>query len=354
MVFKRVNLYSFERIFVMEKKNHWKIMVTDYIEDDLAWEKAQFEKIPEIHFEAYQLKHAPEHQVIEKVRDADIIVVNMVQFNHSIIQSLERCQLIIRHGVGYDNVNVAELTKRGIIFINIPDYCVEEVAEQTVMHLFNCARKFTFQQQAMRQSLERGEWQFEAVYPVHQLSNSTLGIVGCGRIGSMVYRMMQGFQMKYLICDPYLTHERKTRLGIETIPLEKVLKESDFVTIHTPLNEETHHLISERELRMMKPTVFIINTARGGILDESAMIKACQEGWIAGAAIDVYEYREPPHKKSKLLEVKNINLTPHLAWYSVEAEWKIREKVIKNINRMIAGKLPNNIINPEVISQIEH
>lgn len=333
----------------MKEKNRWKIVVTDYIEKDLNWETEQFNKMPEVSFEAFQLKHASEDQVIEKVNDADILVVNMTQMNEQVIESLQKCKLVIRHGVGYDNVNVAELTKRGIVFINIPDYCIEEVAEQTVMHLFNCARKFQFQQKSMRQSVEKGEWQFEAVYPIHQLSYKTLGIIGCGRIGSMVFRMMQGFQMKHLICDPYLTEEKKAELGIATVPLETVLRESDFLTIHTPLNEETRHLVGERELQLMKPTAFVVNTARGGILDENAIIKACQEGWIAGAAIDVYEYREPPQKKSKLLEIENITLTPHLAWYSVESEWKIREKIMENINRMIEGKLPNNIINPETL-----
>ncbi|HEX9973094.1 MAG TPA: C-terminal binding protein, partial [bacterium] len=293
----------------MKENRRWKIVVTDYIETDLNWEQEELKKNPDVAFEIFQLKQAPENHVFEKVKDADIIVINMVQVNERLIASLQKCQLIIRHGVGYDNVNVPELTKRGIIFINIPDYCIEEVAEQTVMHLFNCARKFTFQQQSMRQSVEQGEWQFEAVYPIHQLSYKTLGIIGCGRIGSMVFRMMQGLKMKYLICDPYLTRERKMELGIETVPLETALKNADFVTIHTPLNQETRHLVSESELRMMKPTAFIINTARGGILDENAVIKACQEGWIAGAAIDVYEFREPPQKKSKLLDVETINLT---------------------------------------------
>lgn len=334
----------------MKKNKNWKVVVTDYIEEDLNWEQEQLAQRPDVSFEAFQLKHAPEDEIIEKIQDAEIIVVNMVQLSPRVIQSLRQCQLIIRHGVGYDNVNVPELTKRGIIFINIPDYCIEEVAEQTVMHLFNCARKFTFQQQSMRQSVEKGEWQFEAVYPIYQLSYKTLGIIGCGRIGSMVYQMMQGFQMKCLICDPFLTRERKLELGIETVSLEQVLRESDFVTIHTPLNEETRHLIGEKELQMMKPTAFVINTARGGILDENAVIKACQDRWIAGAAIDVYEYREPPHKKSKLLDVENIILTPHLAWYSVESEWKIREKIMANIDRMVAGKLPDNIINPDVLS----
>ncbi len=335
----------------MKKNKSWKVVVTDYIEKDLNWEQEQLANRPDVSFEAFQLKHALEAEIIEKIQDADILVVNMVQLSPPIIESLRQCQLIIRHGVGYDNVNVPELTKRGIIFINIPDYCIEEVAEQTVMHLFNCARKFPMQQRSMRQSVEQGEWRFQAVYPIYQLSYKTLGIIGCGRIGSMVYRMMQGLHMKHLICDPYLTDARKAELGIETISLEQLLRESDFVTIHTPLNQETRHLVGEKELHMMKPTAFIINTARGGILDENAVIQACQEHWIAGAAIDVYEYREPPHKKSKLLDVENIILTPHLAWYSVESEWKIREKIMANIHKMIAGKLPDNIINPEVLSQ---
>lgn len=335
----------------MKKNKNWKVVVTDYIEKDLNWEQEQLAHRPDVSFEAFQLKHAPEAEIIEKTQDADIIVVNMVPINERFIASLRQCQLIIRHGVGYDNVNVPELTKRGIIFINIPDYCIEEVAEQTVMHLFNCARKFILQQRSMRQSVEQGEWRFEAVYPIHQLSYKTLGIIGCGRIGSMVYHMMQGLHMKHLICDPYLTDARKAELGIETVSLEQLLQESDFVTIHTPLNQETRHLVGEKELRMMKPTAFIVNTARGGILDENAVIMACQERWIAGAAIDVYEYREPPHKKSKLLDVETIMLTPHLAWYSVESEWKIREKIMANIHKMIDGKLPDNIINPEVRSQ---
>ncbi len=333
----------------MNEARSWKVVVTDYIEDDLNWEGEQLNRYPNVTFKTYQLKHASTDEIIEKVKDADVIVANMIEVNKRLIDSLTKCRLIIRHGVGYDNVDVPELTKKGIIFTNIPDYCIEEVAEQAVMHILNCARKYTFQQKSMTESVEKGEWDFEPVYPIYQISYKTLGIIGCGRIGSTVYKMMQGFEMKYLICDPYLTEEKKAGLGIETVPLEKALRESDFVTIHTPLNDETQHIISERELRMMKPTAFIVNTARGGILDENAVLKACQEKWIAGAAIDVYEYREPPEKKSKLLAVENINLTPHLAWYSVEAEWKIRKKILNNIILMIEGKRPKNIINEDVI-----
>jgi D-3-phosphoglycerate dehydrogenase len=330
---------------------NWKIVVTDYIEEELNWEKDQLSKRTNVVFETYQLKHADEDTIIEKTKDAHIIVVNMAGFSARVIESLDNCQLIIRHGVGYDNVDVPACTKKGIMLINIPDYCIEEVAEQAVMHIINCSRKFMFQQRSMQQSVERGEWDFDVVYPIYQISYKTLGIIGCGRIGSMVHRLMSGFNMKHLICDPYLTEERKAELGVQTVSLESVMRESDIITIHTPLNDETRHLVGEEELRMMKSTAFVVNTARGGILDENAVAKACREKWIAGAAIDVYEYREPPEKKSHLLQIDNIMLTPHLAWYSVESEWKIREKILENILRVMDGNLPNNIINSEVIEQ---
>lgn len=343
-----------EKKKIMEAKlqRTWRVVVTDYIEQDLDWERAHLAHWREIEFEAFQLKQAPEAEIIPAVKDADILVVNMMPLPRRIIQALDRCRLVIRHGVGYDNIDVAALTERGILFINVPDYCVEEVAEQTVMLLLNCARRFALQQQAMQQSVASGEWQFKAVTPIYCLSGKTLGIVGCGRIGSMVFRITKGFQMRYLICDPYLTPERKAELGITTVPLAETLKGADFLTIHTPLTAETHHLIGQAELRLMKPSAFLINTARGGIVDEAALIRACQEGWIAGAAIDVYEHREPPQPDSPLLKIKNIYFTPHLAWYSVESEWRIREKIIENIVRMVSGQLPYNIVNPEVLNKV--
>ncbi len=329
---------------------NWRVVVTDYIEKNLDWERAQLAAHPEIIFEAFQLKQASASEVIPAVKSADILVVNMMPLHRPVIEALDHCHLVIRHGVGYDNIDVAALTERGIIFINIPDYCVEEVAEQTVMLLLACARKFGFQQQALDESVAIGEWRFEMVEPIYRLSGTTLGIVGCGRIGSTVLRMTQGFRMNYLVCDPYLTPERQAELGIIPVPLAEVLKGSDFVTIHTPLTSETYHLIGEAELRWMKPRAFLINTARGGIVDQAALIRACQEGWIAGAAIDVYELREPPSPDDPLLKLDNIYCTPHLAWYSIESEWRIRQKIVDNIIRMVSGQLPDNIVNPEVLN----
>ncbi len=337
----------------MGAQRTWRVVVTDYLEQNLDWERAQLAAWSEINFEAFQLKQATDAEIIEAIKHADILVVNMMPLHRQIIEALEHCQLVIRHGVGYDNIDVAALTERGIIFINIPDYCVEEVAEQTVMLLLHCARRFAQQQQAMQRSVAVGEWRYDAVEPIYRFSGKTLGIVGCGRIGSTVLRMTQGFRMNYLICDPYLAPERKAELGIITVPLTAVLEDADFVTLHTPLTAETYHLIGEAELHQMKSTAYLINTARGGVVDEAALIRACQEKWIAGAAIDVYEHREPPMPDSPLLKVENIFFTPHLAWYSVESEWRIREKILENIIRMVSGQLPHHIVNAEVLKRLQ-
>ena len=330
----------------MEKQ--WKVIVTDFIEPDLNWEAEQL-ALPNVTFTTHQLKYAPETEVIESINDADILIVNMTPMNKNVIQRLQKCKLLIRHGVGYDNIDVPALTKKGIILVNLPGYCTQEVAEQAIMLIFATARKLMKQQESMALSVKKGEWDFEMVYPIHQINRKTLGIVGCGRIGSTVLKCMRGFDLNFLVCDPYLTEERKSELDIQTVPLETVLRESDIITIHACLTDKTYHLIGEEQFNMMKSSAFIINTARGSIIDQNALIKACTEKRIAGAAIDVYEYREPPATTSELLRLDNVTLTPHLAWYSVESDWNIRKKIIENVLTFINGKLPHNIVNPEAL-----
>jgi D-3-phosphoglycerate dehydrogenase len=334
----------------MEKR--WKIVVTDYIEDT-TWEAQQFNN-ESVQFERYELRYASDEEKISRLNDADIIMPDMAHLNRDVIHALKKCQFIIRHGVGYDNVDLAALTAKGIIFSNIPDYCIEEVAEQAVMLLLACARKLNQQQTSVRLSTHKSSWDYDDMFPIHCVTGKKLGIIGCGRIGSKVLEMMRGFNMEVFVCDPYLTAERKTGLGISTIPLAEALQKADYITIHTPLNAETRNMIAESELKMMKPTACIINSARGGIISEGALLKACEEKWIAGAGIDVYEEREPPLAESMLLKLKNIHITPHLGWYSEESRMKIRHKLIANIKRFMRGEMPLNIINTEVIKNYKN
>ena len=325
----------------------FKIVVTDYIEPDLNWEEEELAKYDNVRFEHYQLKFAPQEELIAAIRDADVVVVNMAPMTAQVIGALERCRLIIRHGIGYDNVDLKAATAKGIRVANIPDYCPEEVAEHTIAHLFACYRQVVFSRKVLEESSRKGLWDFSGVPRMFRLSGKTLGIVGCGRVGSRVLKKTKGLEMEYLICDPYLSEERKRELGIECVDLETVLKDSDIVTLHTPLNEETRRMIGAPELRMMKETAHLINTARGPLVDVEALARALREGWIAGAGIDVYD-KEPPDPSYPLFGLENAVLTPHLAWNSEEAGWDIRVKILEDIRRFMEGKPPRFVVNPEV------
>lgn len=320
-----------------------KVVVTDYIEQDLDWEIQKLSDVP-VDFQFYQLKHAKPEKLIEMVSDAAIIIVNMAVFSRDVLKSLKNCKLIIRHGAGYDNIDIEAATEYGIQVCYVPDYCREEVAEQAMMLILSCYRKYAQQLESFEASVQKGQWDFSKVIPINRLSYRTVGIVGCGRIGSIVLQMLRGFNMKVLVCDPFLSERRQQELGITCLPLEEVLIQSDVVTCHPSLNKSTYHCIGERELRMMKPSAILVNTSRGSIVDADALAKACKEGWIAGAGIDVFE-KEPPTQDFVLRNIPNITLTPHLAWYSEDAGWSIREKIIEDVLRFIKGEQPRYPIN---------
>jgi D-3-phosphoglycerate dehydrogenase len=186
----------------------FKVVVTDYIENDLNREaEALAEK--GIQFETYQLKFKPDNEVLDKIRDADVVVVNMLKMPESIISKLEKCRLIIRHGIGYDNVDVAACTKYGIQFAYQPDYCKEDVAEHAIALIFACARKVVCSRRTLEESAERGQWDFSGIFPIYRLDGKTLGILGAGRIGSRVYRKLRTFGFRIIACDPYLKEHRK-------------------------------------------------------------------------------------------------------------------------------------------------
>lgn len=325
-----------------------KVVVTDYIEVDLDWEQEQFAQMPDVDFEYHQLKLAPKEELIAKVADADIIVVNMAKFDAEVIAACKKCKLLIRHGIGYDNVDVAACTNHGIRFAYMPDYCATEVAEQAVALIFACARKLFTGRRILEASSATGQWDFSTLGDIHRLFGAKLGIVGCGRIGGRVHRIMQAVGMDIMVCDPYLDDRQKGALGIDgTHDLETLLREADIVTLHTPLDDATRHMIDEPQLRMMKPTAYLINTSRGGVINTPALERALREGWIAGAGIDVYEV-EPPPADMELFRLETATLSAHLGWCSVEAGWTIRENIMDDIRACLRGEPPANTVNPEV------
>jgi len=326
-----------------------KCVITDYIEPDLKWEVEEFAKRG-VEFVYHQLKFAPTAKVIEATADADVVVVNMVPITPEVIAGWKNVKLVIRHGVGYDNVNVPALTEAGIPLCYIPDYCVEEVAEQAIALMMACARKVIISRKVLDESSARGAWDFGDVIPMYRMAGKTIGIIGCGRIGSRVYEKLKSFGCSFLISDPYLPAERLKELGIEVVDRETVFRNADFITIHTPLNDTTRHIVNAESLAMMKPTAFIVNTSRGPMVDHNALANALKKGVIAGAGIDVFD-KEPPETTYPLFPLTNAILTPHLAWYSEDAAWRIREIIVLEVDRLIAGQGPRYCVNPTVLAK---
>jgi D-3-phosphoglycerate dehydrogenase / 2-oxoglutarate reductase len=329
-----------------------KIVITDYIEDNLDWEVEQM-KERDIDFSYHQLKLAPEDELVEAIKDCDVVIVNMAPMPESVISQLDNCKLIIRHGIGYDNVDENACTKYGIRLANIPDYCAQEVAEQAVALLLACARRLFTSRRILEESSATGIWDFSELGDIHRMSDQTLGIVGAGRIGSRVYRMTENLFGRRMVCDPYMGDRRLAAMGLENrYSLEDVLRESDYVTIHTPLNDETRYMIDEEQFKMMKPSAYIVNSARGAIINTEALTKALREGWIAGAGIDVYE-TEPPPADMELFDLPTATLSAHLGWNSVEAGWDIRIKIMQDVDNYLAGDPPRYTVNEEVEEKLD-
>jgi D-3-phosphoglycerate dehydrogenase len=326
-----------------------KAVVTDYVEENLDWEAAECRKAG-IEFAAHQLKFKPEAEVLARVADADVIVVNMVRFDASLVSRLTRCRLLIRHGVGYDNVDVKACTKQGVVFANQPDCYNEDVAEHAIALIFACARKVAWSRRWLDDSSSQGKWAYAGLFPIHRMHGKTLGIVGLGRIGSCVYRKLRHFGMRIVAADPYLSEKQKAGYDVEFVDAKTLFRVADYITIHSPLNAETRHFVDAGMLRLMKPTAYLVNTSRGPLVDVAALAQALREKRIAGAAIDVFDV-EPPPPDYPLFGLENVILTPHIGWASEEGGWEIRRSILNDILAHARGESARCVVNREVLER---
>jgi len=290
---------------------------------------------------------APYDLILEKVRDIDGLLCLLTdKIDARIIEAGERLKVISNYAVGYDNIDVEAATRRGIYVTNTPGVLTETTADLAWAILMAIARRVVEADKYVR----AGRW-IHAWGPKMMLGSDvhgkTLGIIGLGRIGSAVARRAKGFNMRILYYDVVRREELERELGLEYKPLEELLKEADYVTLHVPLTRETHHLIGERELNLMKPTAYLINTSRGAVIDQKALYKALKERRIAGAALDVFE-KEPIDPDDPLLELDNVVLTPHIGSASVETRKKMAMMAAENLVSVLKGVEPPNLVNPEV------
>jgi len=249
-----------------------------------------------------------EDEVIEAVKDADGIINQYAPMTRRVIESLKKCKIIARYGVGVDNIDVKAATKHKIIVANVPDYCIDEVSTHAMALILACARRITL----LNNNIREKKWDFTLAKPLFRTQGKILGLFGLGRIARMVAQKSLGFGFKILAFDPYVS---KADSGIELVDFSQLLSDSDFISLHTPLLKETRHAFGENEFKKMKKTAYLINTSRGPIVDEKALYQALKNRWIAGAALDVME-KEPPDWNSSLLQLDNLIITPHISFYS--------------------------------------
>jgi D-3-phosphoglycerate dehydrogenase len=282
------------------------------------------------------------------IRDAEIILTTWIRFSPEVIRTLERCQLIVRYGIGVDTIDLATATECGIVVANAPTYCVAEVADHASALLLTLARRIPWLDRQVR----AGEWVSaqQGFWGVRRLSELTLGIVGMGKIGSQVAKRLAPFGCRILAFDPFISAEQIRARGGEPRPLDQLMQTSDLVTLHVPLTPQTRHLIDESKLALMKPSASIINTSRGPVIDEAALIRALQENRLFGAALDVLT-QEPPAPDNPLLSMdpQRVILTPHFAASSEEVHPAVHREVSLSVAAVLAGRWPDATMNPMVV-----
>ena len=306
------------------------------------------EKVAQV--EVYQSEDDPIPRVLllKKVRDIDGLLPMLTDsINAELMDRAKKLKVVSNYAVGYNNIDVDAATQRGIMVTNTPDVLTDTTADTAFMLLMAISRRLVEADRHVRE----GKW-VKAWGPKMLLGSDvtgkTLGLVGLGRIGSAMVPRAKGFGMRLIYTDTVRSPEREKKLGVEFREFKDLLKEADYVSIHVPLTAETHHLMGEKELHMMKPTAYLVNTSRGPVVDEEALYRALRGRVIAGAALDVHE-KEPVDKDDPLLSLKNIIMTPHIGSATVETRVAMAVRAATNLAAALRGERPRDLVNPGVL-----
>jgi D-3-phosphoglycerate dehydrogenase len=292
-------------------------------------------------------KEFDEEKFKREIADADAIVVIDRPLQKDHFAAMQRCRIVLALEVGYDFIDLAAATEKGIIVSNVPTYGTEQVAVHALSLILACQRQL----KALMAETSAGGWNYNVCKPLWELKGKKLGIVGLGRIGRSLVRKVQGLELEIIAYDPYLSDDLFQLLRVRRCyDLEDFLEEADIVSLHVPLTPETHHLIGARELARMKQRAILVNTCRGKVVDGPALLEALKSGQIAGAAVDVLE-KEPPDPKDPLLNCERLIVTPHAAWYAEESLERLKSFGMDEVVRVLNGKRPRFCVNPELFYQ---
>ena len=324
--------------------SEFKVLITDYVWPTTEPEEAVLRE--EADAEAVVAPDGSEETLLSLVGDVDAIMTCFAQVTPNVLKAAPNCVAVGRFGVGVDNIAVDTATELGMAVTYVPDYCVDEVSDHVMALLLAFNRRIVL----FDNSVKNAGWgSVPLTMRMMRLRGKTLGVIGFGRIGQSVAQKALAFGFRVLAYDPYMTAEQCALRGARKVEnMDAVLRESDFVTLHSPLNEETRGLIGARELDVMKSDAFLINCARGPLIDEGALYDALTGGGIAGAGLDVMEDNHPP-SDHPLLGLDNIIITPHVAFFSQEATLELEQRAAREVAYVLTGRMPDNLVNPAVL-----
>ena len=320
----------------------WKVLITDHVWPTTDPERAVLEAAGA---KVIVAPDGDEDTLINLAKDVDAIMTCFAKVTEKVIRSAEKCVAIGRFGVGTDNIDVATATELGIPVTYVPDYCVDEVSDHVLAMLHTWNRKIALFDQSVK---SEGWGHLGLTMRIKRLRGKTIGIVGFGRIGQAVAEKASVFGLKILASDPVTPKEIVESYGGQLVTFEELLEQSDFVSLHAPLTPATEKLIGSREFGLMKDDSFLINAARGPLIDESALYDALSNGKIGGAGLDVMVENEPP-KDHPLMQLENILITPHTAFFSQESTLELEERAASEVVRVYKNIMPENLVNKEVL-----
>jgi D-3-phosphoglycerate dehydrogenase len=319
-----------------------KIVITDYRFPDVEQERRAVEAAGGTLVTGQAVN---EEQVAELCLDADGVLTVRAPITRRAICAMTRCRIIVRYGIGVDTVDVAAATERGIMVANVPDYCLDEVSDHALALLLMLSRQMIPAIALAREDT----WAVAKMPPLQRLRGQTCGLVGCGRIGMLVAGKVKQLGVNVIIRDPALGGPIAREMGAELVSFDTLLSNADFISLHAPLNEATHHLFGEAAFAKMKKTASIINTARGGLIDEAALLAALDAGTISGAALDVLESETAVTLvRSALARHPKVIVTAHTAWLSEQARATLQLRAIEQTLACLRGKTPYGLINREL------
>jgi D-3-phosphoglycerate dehydrogenase / 2-oxoglutarate reductase len=322
-----------------------KIVITDYRFPDIEQEKRA---VAAAGGTLVAGQAVTEDDVAELCRDADAVLNVRAPVTRRAIAAMERCRIIVRYGIGVDSIDIPAATERGILVANVPDYCLDEVSDHALALLLMLGRQVMSSISLARE----GTWSVSKMPPVQRLRGQTCGLFGCGRIGSLLAGKVAALGMRLIVHDPYMSEARAREMGAELVPFDALLARADFISLHAPLTDETRHVFGAAAFAKMKPAAFVINTARGGLIDEAALLAALDAGQISGAGLDVMESETTVTPlRTALVQHPKIIVTAHTAWLSREARQTLQLRAIEQALACLRGEIPYGLINRAVLQQ---